>query len=385
MNQHLSDDDWLFGVLNNNKRNTQMKTLFSRYDEYFLYLGMNRNETRPYNYLDYVKVYLRADTKKTEIRRTYQKIMEFYANATSLLIGIYRLLNFIFKYIDSFYAENWLTRRLFFLKEFKDLHNFDIYKKSKKIKELISLTDNISFDNSGINSFDSNLKGFDLEKIINNCELKTFSNHNKKSIDYNISRNSFPSINEHYNDKSKKTWKSIIQNENEESKELSEKSIIKNNKKLDLKKHVENDIEENQKYNNMNYYFNIFEIIISFFCKCLLTKKLTLKSNIYNKAQNYIYSKLDIISYIRNMFFIDLINENLIDENKKDIINFLCRPILSFNKREEFKLPEIYQNFNDFDFDKFYEEINELNQKQNKEENEKKLILLINKRLKNFI
>ena len=42
--------------------------------------------------------------------------MEFYANATSLLIGIFRVLVIIFNFIDGFYAENSITKKIFFFK-----------------------------------------------------------------------------------------------------------------------------------------------------------------------------------------------------------------------------------------------------------------------------
>ena len=93
MNQYLSDDDYLFGIIKNFDNNVKRESLFSRYEEYFLYLGLNRSITNPPNLYNYAKVYVRADTKKTDIRRSYQKLMEFYANTTSLLIGIFRVLN----------------------------------------------------------------------------------------------------------------------------------------------------------------------------------------------------------------------------------------------------------------------------------------------------
>ena len=114
MNQYLMDDDHLLGVFKDYSENIIKKTLFSRYEEYYLYLGLNRSITNPPNSYDYAKIYIRADTKKTDIRRNYQKLMEFYANATSLLIGIFRVLVIVFNFIDGFYAENSITKKYFF-------------------------------------------------------------------------------------------------------------------------------------------------------------------------------------------------------------------------------------------------------------------------------
>ena len=77
MNQYLSDDDYLFGIFKNYDNTVQTKTLFSRYEEYYLYLGLNRSITNPPNIYNYAKIYVRADTKKTDIRRNYHKINIF--------------------------------------------------------------------------------------------------------------------------------------------------------------------------------------------------------------------------------------------------------------------------------------------------------------------
>ena len=60
---------------------------------------------------NYAKIYLRADTRKTNIKRRYQKFMEFYADTSGLLIGIYTILEVIFNYIDNFYAELSLAKK----------------------------------------------------------------------------------------------------------------------------------------------------------------------------------------------------------------------------------------------------------------------------------
>ena len=135
----------------------------------------------------------------------------------------------------------------------------------------------------------------------------------------------------------------------------------------------------------LNYSFNVFEIIISSFCKCCMSKNLALKNNIYRKANDILLNKLDIVIYIRNMILIDIINETLFTENKMGIINFLSRPLLSINKNDNYDSPEFYQNYNENNFIKFYDDISELIQKTNKKEKEKNLILLVNKSLKQFL
>jgi len=67
MNQYLYDDDALMAVFDEEQKLMQMKTLFSRYDEYSLYIGLDREKNKPLNKEYYAKLYMRADTKKTDI------------------------------------------------------------------------------------------------------------------------------------------------------------------------------------------------------------------------------------------------------------------------------------------------------------------------------
>ena len=72
-------------------------------------MGLGKNETKPYNYAKYARIYVRADLKKTIIKRKYQKFMEFYADASSLLIALYYVIFIIFNFIDYFYAYHSLS------------------------------------------------------------------------------------------------------------------------------------------------------------------------------------------------------------------------------------------------------------------------------------
>ena len=112
MNQYLYDDDSLIAVFVEEGEPNQIETLFSRYEEYALFKGSKFDE----NNTEYAKIFLRADTKKTIIKRTYQKFTEFYADVSALLIALYEILIIIFSYINNFYAEESVTKNYFFLK-----------------------------------------------------------------------------------------------------------------------------------------------------------------------------------------------------------------------------------------------------------------------------
>ena len=117
-----------------------------------------------------------------------------------------------------------------------------------------------------------------------------------------------------------------------------------------------------------------------------MTKKLKLKDNLALNAKNILYNKLDVISYVRKMILIDTMYKYLIDDNKKDIINFLSMPKISLSiKKEENDLNSVYLDNYEADFDKFCDKILELAQKSMIEKNHKKLICLSNQELKNLL
>ena len=269
--------------------------------------------------------------------------MEFYANTTSLLIGIFRVLIIIFNFINEFYAENSIIKRIFFLKEFEDNTHFNIFKMNKKIKELESLTDLSSINDSNLDSFETNLQDiFSIKKH----QLNTYDNKSQKHIKINdIYRNNTFNFLGDKTDTKLRILKSIDSGKDKNSSSRLEREERKDVSKNSLIKNLKNDKKSNENINvkdipnkNLTFTFNIFEVIISSFCKCCMTKELTLKKNINNKATELLYNKLDIVTYIRNMILLDVINETLLGDDKKDIMNFISRPLLSIYKDEKYDL-----------------------------------------------
>ena len=85
------------------------------------------------------------------------------------------------------------------------------------------------------------------------------------------------------------------------------------------------------------------------------------------------------------MILLDVINQTLLGDDKKDIMNFISRPLLSIYKDDKNDLSQFYQHYNENDFNKFYNDISELMQKSEKKEADKNLIFLVNKNLKEFL
>ena len=72
MNQYLIDDNYLFWVFGDDTEARSKKTLYSKYEEYSLFQGLNKN-TNSSDYLNYAKVYIRADTKKQKLKENIKR------------------------------------------------------------------------------------------------------------------------------------------------------------------------------------------------------------------------------------------------------------------------------------------------------------------------
>ena len=130
--------------------------------------------------------------------------------------------------------------------------------------------------------------------------------------------------------------------------------------------------------------FNIFEVIITQFLKCCMSKNMRIKNDSNGKANELLFQKMDVITYIRNMILFDIVNQAFIDDNKKSVINFLCRPVINPDIKINGEFDLFYKNYKEKDFNKYYAKIRELTQKSNIDEQDKKLISISNEHLKTF-
>ena len=412
MNQYLYDDDYLIWVFGDDAEAKSVKTLFSRYEEYSLYQGLNRASGSS-DYLNYAKVFIRADTKRTDVKRKYQKVMEFYADASSMLIAIYEILIIIFNFINNFWAEQTLSKKIFFFKDLEE-SGLNVKNRTAQIKEMLQNTSaaiktgKMSQKNS-VNENTDNLEGLtkkDSETIraLQNDDVKIYNskkrsqNYSKKDKetekikvsgsnedDYDNydqtsnkykgreSKNSLTNYRYNMNMRNRNNYK---YNYNNESGDYNESQIQTSKDEA---------IEEEMDPYKIEYDFNICEVLGSTICKCCQSKELKTKYNLMEKANSILFSKLDIVLYVRNMILLDIMNETLLSVGYKDVINFLGRPIISLKGKEKDELSIFYHGYKSSDFNKFYNEINELSQKPDKLKEEKELLSLTNKHLKNLL
>ena len=434
MNQYFTNDDFLMFVFGDDET-PEKKPLYSRYEEYALWKGLNRFEEQPEEYDYYSKVYIRAELKKTVIKRKYQKFMEFYADASSLLIAIFEILVIIFNYVDTFYAHHSLAKSTFFFKELEDKENFNIMKKTDIIQELISLTEfqkrnsenspiEIASKNSKImKNFPPKKKETERQEINNDVEdnqkeVSVYNNRNKRQSESKQTKNSS-------NLKGRSSEEKKVYNSNYKQNRYNEKyenegdeydenypnykmNQMKRNKNsranLNFRANDRNDIDFSESIGtNMDDYssgserprkkrklkvendFNIFEIIITQIFKCCMTQSMRLKNDANEKANELLFSKMDINTYMRNMIMFDIINQTTIDDNKRQIFNFLSRPVISVNQKTKKEFNEFYKNYKEKDFNRYYDQMQEIVQKPKKDQSEEKLVSISNSQLKAFV
>ena len=84
-----------------------------------------------------------------------------------------------------------------------------------------------------------------------------------------------------------------------------------------------------------------------------MTQSMRLKNDANEKANELLFSKMDINTYMRNMIMFDIINQTTIDDNKRQIFNFLSRPVISVNQKTKKEFNEFYKNYKEKDFNRY--------------------------------
>lgn len=334
MHQYFYDENSLFHEIREKEK--EKNIVFSRYEQYSLYKGMVREEENsvPDNYNIYGKIFIRADTKRIEIKRKYPNLMEFYADTFSFWVAIFYLLYLLFYIFNSFYSYISLEKNLFFFKNVENKY-FNVSQNNEKIESLINLTNNL------------------LKK-----------NNNDERV-----------VRESLNPRSRRRGALHLLEQNSTEEQLRE-----NENNRDINPNIQRK-EEN--ISDLKYSFNILEFIfVKLLCKCCISKKLKRKKNLLTEANAFLDKKLDIIFYVRNMISLDILNQIILGNEKKGINKLLITPIISGKEKEEEIEENNYNQFSEVDFNNYYDEIIQMNENQNMSEIEKKIINLCNEKMK---
>ena len=400
-NQYFNNDNFLLFVFDEEVETTT-HTLFSRLEEYSLYKGLDRGTVLPKDNAKYANIYIRADTSKTTIKRKYQKVMEFYADSSSLMIALFEVLYIIFCFFNRFYADHSLSKQIFFFKEVENKH-FDINRKSNQIKNLIRLLEPLTKkkiiplsikDNKNksprINEDNNEMDINDLEEGINIYKMN--KNISKKE--------SFSKFDEIYKPKKMRNGFNlkIRFSKNEEYEENNKNlNTIQSTKRNVINRYKVQPVKisnmtfkslkeiEQEKIGRIKYKYNIFEILWSYLGTCCMTNKLKSKNNLTQKSDNILNEKLDISLYIKNTILIDILNQALINDNMKSMIKFISRPIISINKNVKRDMNQFYKNYELTDFNNLYEDVSEMSKKPRLTPAEQKIISFVYNELNEMV
>ena len=115
-----------------------------------------------------------------------------------------------------------------------------------------------------------------------------------------------------------------------------------------------------------------------------MCERMKIKNTAQEKANELIYNKLDVISYVRNMILFDIMSQTILDDNYNPIINTISRPIINVNSKGDYESKSFYHDYRKKNFNQFYDNVSQLYNKENKDDREIKLISLTSKYLKSF-
>ena len=405
MNQEFADDNYFFLIFGDEDDLIDKRVIYSREEEYAVWKGFNRSLTKTDSYNYFSKIYLRADVRKKIIKRRYQKFAEYFSESVSMLMGIYEILVVIFYFLYNFSAYYYLSKEIFFFKDFDVKNNFNFHKKIRQIEDLLNITD-LNSKSSEINVMEEkkedsklNYNGETKKDINIYSNKKKLFDKQKKFLSLSLPKNNESNIYKNYSkdfsNQKQKQYNDYAKNKFNEEIQKSNMNLNRRNKSNEYSRYQRNSdrykinsdgsigtnmdssfsgSEKPKRKKRLVYSFNVFEMVFFTICNCCLKKNSSLKNYINEKANNILFKKIDIITYIRNIILFECINTNNIDADKIPIYNFLCHPIISLNKREKNKFDDLYRTYKEKDFNKFSQQISEVAKKR--KDNGKEIILL---------
>ena len=326
-------------LLNNPK--TQFLLGKSKEENFRIYKGLDRNNQNIDDIDVLAKIHLRADTSITMVSRQFEKIGEFVASVTELIEQILLIFIAIFGFLDTFYAYHAVISDLFVFKGIENENAKLFIKNIKKIqKDFDEKNDNNSIKNNSIKN--------------NSIDNKNNSINNKNNSNIEMEK---LNINENENNKN------LIKKENQTDAKLT--SIENNNKNVEFINKAE-----------LNY--NIFEIYFMSIFSCCLCKNLKKKKEIYDKSTEILFTKMDIIEYLKNMQTLNVLNKLILSKEERNILKFLAKPSINVNEEnddENNKFDSIFtSNLNENEIKEFWKNYEDLKNKSNKNEVESRLI-----------
>ena len=304
------------------------------------------------------------------------KLSKFAANMFSLISTYYIILYAFLTYINRFYSEQSIMKKIY---QFKDNKNLKSRKIIKYFKRKLSNEKTIYLK---------------VKNKIKNCLGHTFSENNNinKNILKLTTENSKNLINNSLrhsyimNVSNNKT--NLLLNINNTKQDLNYLEGIKNNLKKanNYKQQIGKLKSKKEEYICLDY--NIFEILIQFLCPCISWRTLKEKNIMLQKGREKFFLNLDILSYLRKMQQLDLLCYTLLNPRELNMINFISKPSISLvNEIDLYQkiLLKFNANISQKEINEFVDFVKILINKNKKTKVENNLLNLATAQLNNFI
>ena len=329
-------------LLNNPK--TQFFLGKSKEENFRIYKGLNRNNENIDDVDVLAKIHLRADTSVTMVSRQFEKIGEFVANVTELIEQILLIFIAVFGFLDTFYAYHAVISDLFVFKGNENENTKLFIKNIKKIQKNneINEKDKISENSLNKNNNSINKNNNSINKNNSNIEMEKLN------------------INESENNKNL-----IPKKENQTEAKLPSTQNTNNNKNVEFINKAE-----------LNY--NVFEIYFMSIFSCCLCKNLKKKKEIYDKSTEILFTKMDIIEYLKNMQILNVLNKLILSKEERNILKFLSKPSINVNEDENDENNNNFDciftsNLNENEIKEFWKNYDDLKNKNNKNDIQNRL------------
>ncbi len=363
---------------------------YASYNDYYLYKSTKRFSEKFTDYEKFARIYLRADTKRTNISREYEKVSYLIANISSLFSTIFLFLSFFISYINKFYAYNSVIRKIF---KFSNVHGTNTFHLLNNLKKQIKITNVLKAQNLNVKNYYNYdyLKEFS-ENIV---EVKSKSNKNIRNLFLTIKSNQnnekrIKSENQEKNDKNESTYLFIKNESNGNIQNLSNihlKSFqILNSNKMKFNTTVMKSKKNKKKTITLKYYS--YEALIYLFCRQLSNGNLAKKNSYMQLAVDKLLINLDIHVYYNKMHMIELLNFILFEPYQNSILKLISKPYISLESSKPNLvdyLPKIYRSDLNFqEIKEFSLSYNKILNSSNKNKIDEKLFNMVNIDIENL-
>jgi hypothetical protein len=226
-------------------------------------------------------------------------------------------------------------------------------------------------ENENTKLFIKNIKKIQKNNEINEKDKISENSLNKNNNSINKNNNSINKNNSNIE------MEKLNINESENNKNLIPKKENQTETKLPSTQNTNNN--KNVEFiNKAELNYNVFEIYFMSIFSCCLCKNLKKKKEIYDKSTEILFTKMDIIEYLKNMQILNVLNKLILSKEERNILKFLSKPSINVNEDENDENNNNFDciftsNLNENEIKEFWKNYDDLKNKNNKNDIQNRL------------